>query len=238
MKRMTAALLCLASSAQMAQAMEVTGGLIDLSYSTFLDQNDLDKGSVAGSVELAFARTFSVQIDAGSDSFGASGLDTLALGLHGIYHVDSATSLGAFFTHENADQGGPDDSIDYYGIEGGYDLGTTSYEGYLGRADGGGTDGTVFGVSGRYSMPNTIGVTGALDYVDIAGLEISTLSVRLDGDVSQNLNLFVEAGASKFDVSGVSDTEPFVGIGARVTFGANRGTTFERRSLGNILPGL
>ena len=46
-----------------------------------------------------------------------------------------------------------------------------------------------------------------------------------------------EVGSAKASALGLSGSEPFVGLGGRVTFGADRGTTFDRRSLLDLLPG-
>jgi hypothetical protein len=238
MNKFIAAAFGLVATVSAAQAVEVTGSSLDLSYSAFIDDTDVDKLNVAGSVELAFTQTSSVQLDIGHDAFGLSGLDILSIGAHGIFHVNRDTSLGAFFTHDRADVGGTNGSSNLFGIEAGHDAGPVELEGYLGRGESSGADGTMVGLSGRYVMPNTIGVTGSIDYLDIEGLEVRKLAVRLDGGLTENLNVYVEAGTGKVSAFGTSASEPFVGIGGRITFGAVRGTTFERRSLGELLPGL
>lgn len=237
MKRILAAALCATAIAPAAQAIEVTGGMIELSYSAFLDDMDADKASVKGSVEFAFDHVFSAQLDIGADNFGLSQVDNLSLGAHGIYHLNQSTSVGAFYTRDSLELAGFTDHANYFGVEAGHGAGPADFEGYLGRIEADGADGTTIGVSGRYAMPNTLGVTGAIDYADIEGLDVRTLSVRIDGDLSENVNLFVEAGTTKLSTAGGSDSEPFVGIGGRITFGAARGTTFERRSVAELLPG-
>lgn len=238
MNKFIAIVIGLVASASTAQAIEVTGGRLDLSYSAFLDDTDVDKLNVAGSVELGFSNTASVQLDVGHDSFGLSGLDIVSLGAHGVFHLDQSTSVGVFYTRDRANIGGVNDSANLYGVEAGHDAGPVEFEGYFGRGESSGTDGTIIGASARYAMPSTIGVSGSIDYLDIDGLEARKLTVRLDGDVTENLNLFVEVGTGKVSAFGASRSEPFMGIGGRITFGADRGTTFERRSLGDLLPGL
>tara|TARA_R100001369_G_C3321561_1_gene169048 strand:+ start:2238 stop:2954 length:717 start_codon:yes stop_codon:yes gene_type:complete len=238
MNRLMAVVIGLTATANAAQAIEVTGGMIDLSYSAFIDETELSKSTLTGSIELAFNQIASAQLDIGRDSFGFSDLANLSLGVHGIYHMNSNTSLGAFYTHDKAEVGGLSDTTNLYGIEAGHDTGLVDIEGYLGRGKSSEVDGTLVGISGRYGMPNRIGLTGSIDYLDIEGVEVSKIALKLDGDLSENLNLYVEVGQAKVSAFGSSESEPFMGIGGRITFGADRGTTFERRSLGDLLPGL
>ena len=238
MNKFIAAAFGLVAFTSAAQAVEISGGSLDLSYSAFTDDTDVDKLNVAGSVELAFTHAASAQLDLGRDAFGTSAADIMSLGLHGVFHLDQATSLGAYYSRDTVDAGGARDSANLYGVEAGHDTGPLQIEGYLGRAEASGADGTMLGVSARYAMPSTIGVTGSIDYLDIEGLEVRTLKARLDGDVSENLNLYVEVGTGKVRAFGASASEPCFGIGGRITFGAARGTTFERRSIGEMIPGL
>ena len=62
--------------------------------------------------------------------------------------------------------------------------------------------------------------------------------IKLDKDVGENLNLFVELGSAEVQAARVSDSEAFVGIGGRYVFGADRGATFRQRGLLRIIPGL
>ncbi|MDF1729719.1 MAG: hypothetical protein P1U53_18435, partial [Sulfitobacter sp.] len=214
-----------------AQAVEITGGSVELSYSAFTGETDLNKTNIEGAFELAWSQNFSTQFDVGRDSFGASDLDVLSLGLHGVYHLDEGTSFGAFYTHEGADTFGFNDEVDIFGLEFGHDAGKFEIEGYAGRGEAAGIDGTMMGLSGRYAITERVGFSGALDRIDVEGLELESVTLKLDGHVSENLNMYVEVGSGKAELFGVSETEPFVGVGGKVTFGAKRGATFERRSI-------
>ena len=239
MKHSTLAALCAAlSTIGAVQAAEITGGSVGLSYSAFADDTDVDKLSLSGSVEVGFNRNVSLQFDAGQDSFGASDIDMRAIGLHAIYHMNDATSFGAFYTREEAKLGGLTDKTDILGLEFGHETGQVDFEGFVGRGESDDGDGTIFGVSGRYAMANEVGVTGAFDRISSDGIDLDKLTLQLDSDVGQNVNVFVEVGAARVSGFGQSETEPFVGIGGKITFGAERGATFERRSLGDLLPGL
>ena len=227
-----------ATTVSAAQAVEVTGGSVDLSYSAFLDETDIDKTSFEGSLEMAFDRNWAAQVDVGYDSFGFTGVDATSVGLHGIYHLNEETSFGAFYTHERAELYGLDDEADILGLEFGHESGRFEFEGYLGRGEAAGFDGTMFGLSGRYALSDRVGVTGAIDRIEVEGVDLQSLSLKVDGEVSDSLNLYVELGSGKADLLGASESEPFVGVGGKVTFGAKRGATFERRSIADLLPGL
>ncbi|APE43215.1 hypothetical protein BOO69_07150 [Sulfitobacter alexandrii] len=225
-------LLC----ATAAHAVEVTGGSVQLSYSGFTSDWDVDKIAIEGSVEFGFDRSFGAQLDLGAAKFGASNEDVQSIGLHGIYHVDDYTSLGAFYVNDNFDAG----DADFYGVEAGHEMALWDFEGYLGRLDDSTADATLLGVSARYELQNGVGITGALDHLNPEGVGDATrLGVKIDRDVvGSDVNLFLEVGAVRADVGFGSDTETYVGIGGKYVFGAERGATFEQRGLAKFLPGL
>ncbi|QFT60172.1 hypothetical protein FIU94_15195 [Sulfitobacter sp. THAF37] len=232
---LTAALGSALLFATTAHAVEITGGSAQLSYSGFTTNTDVDKLSAEGSVELGFDRNIGAQLDLGLTKFGATDEDVQTIGVHGIYHVDEFTSLGAFYVNDNFNAG----DADFYGIEAGHEMALWDFEGYLGRLDDSAADATLLGVSARYELQNGIGVTGALDHLNPEGVGDATrLGVKVDRDViGSDVNLFLEVGAVRADVGGGSDTETYVGIGGKYVFGAERGATFEQRGLAKFLPG-
>ena len=187
-----------------------------------------------GSIEFGFTRSFAVQADLAHQSTGETDLDSTNIGLHGIYHLDEITSLGAFVVRENTDIG----DIDYLGVEAGYDAGIMDFEGYLALADIESEDGTLVGLSGRYEFANMVGLTLGYHRADVDVLDLSRTSVKLDADVSANMNLFVEAGVGEISAVGFSERDAFMGIGGTYRFGAQRGATFEQRGFTAVLPGL
>ncbi|MEM5542095.1 hypothetical protein WNY61_05035 [Sulfitobacter sp. AS92] len=224
----------LALGATTAQAVEVTGGSVGLSYSAFTDDTDFNRLGLEGSVEFGFNQNLSLQLDAGYNDFDISGIDSHTLGLHGIYHADEAMSFGAFYTREDVEG----DDLDIVGVEAGYEMLAWEFEGYLGNVDFDGGDGTIGGLKARYETPTGLGVTGSYDHADSSVIDGSRFAVRLDRDVSPMANLFVEIGSAKLDVGGLSDSEPFVGLGGTIAFGAERGATFEQRGFSRLIPGL
>jgi len=219
---------------QTAQAVEVTGGSVGLSFSAFAEETSVNRVAVDGSVELGFNRNISVQIDLAYSDFNFTGLNTTTLGLHGIYHLSDTTSLGAFYVNEDENGGG---DLDIFGVEAGHDAGQFEVEGYLARVNGGGADGDMLGVSARYELPTALGVSGSYDRVSGSGADFRKFAVQLDRDVSPSVNLYAEVGTARLNVAGLTDSEPFVGLGGKFVFGAQRGATFGQRGFTRILPG-
>ncbi len=226
-----AASLC----AHAALAVEITGGSIGLSYSAFTEDTSVSRLGLEGSMELGFNQNTGLQIDLGQNEFNATGLSTTTVGLHGIYHMNEVTSFGAFYTFESANGGG---DADVYGVEAGHETGQLEFEGYFARIDGNGSDGDVLGVMARYEFADSLGVTGSYDSIDVAGTDLSKFALKLDRDVAPQVNLFVEVGSAKASGGGLSDSEPFVGLGGKFVFGAERGATFEQRGFSRLIPGL
>lgn len=217
-----------------AAAVEVTGGSVGLSYSTFTDDTDVNRIGINGSIELGWNQNWSSQIDLGQYRFGTSNADTTAFGLHTIYHLNDATSFGLFYTVEKGDG----DTVDILGLEAGHEFGTWDVEGFVAKADSTGSgSANMFGVMGRTEFANGFGFGAAYQSVDVGTFDIQRLSVALDRDVSANTNVFVEIGSARVSVGGASASEPFIGIGGTYRFGAERGATFQARNVSGIIPG-
>ncbi|WP_299699189.1 hypothetical protein [uncultured Tateyamaria sp.] len=220
--------------ASAAQAVEITGGSVQLKYSAFTEETDLNRVNLEGSMEIGFTQSFSTQIDLGHNSFGETNLDGTNFGLHGIYHLNDTTSLGVFYTREDVE----DVDVDIFGIEAGLEMGAFELEGFLGQLDAENEDETIFGFEGRYELNSGIGLS--LGYEDVGSsstANVATTTLRVDRDVTSNLNLFAEIGSTSFDTNIGDADETFVGIGGRYVFGAERGATFNQRGLLRILPG-
>ncbi|WP_415920987.1 porin [Tateyamaria sp. SN6-1] len=218
----------------LAQQVQVTGGSLQLKYSTFADETDLSRLNIEGSVEIGFSRAFSVQVDLGYNDFDLSDVDTSNIGLHGIYHVSEDLSLGAFYVREDVE----DIDFDLVGIEAGYETGKFAFEGYIASFDIDNDGETVIGVAGRYGFDNGLGL--GLRHEDAGSdstASIATTTITLDKDVTETVNLFLEVGSTDFDALGGSASETFVGVGGKIVFGAERGATFDQRGLFRLIPG-
>lgn len=217
-----------------AHAVEVTGGSIGLSYSGFTDDLDVNRLGLEGSVELGWTQNWSTQLDLAFNRFDASGADTNSLGVHTIYHLNEATSFGLFYTLENGDG----DDVDIVGLEAGHEFGTWDVEGFFGKADSAGAgSANIFGLMGRTELQNGYGFAAEYQSVDVGGIDIERVSVRVDRDLNPSTNLFVAVGMARVSAGAVSGSEPFVGFGGSYRFGAERGATFKVRNVSRILPG-
>jgi len=222
-----------------AGAAEFSGGYLDLGYSTFTDSFWGDKYNLNGSAELAFNRSFSLQLDLGGYRFRDLGENGTNVTFHANLHAAPNASLGAFFGQDSADG----DDFRIYGLEAGYDAGSTTIEGYLGRQEikgFSGPDGTLFGVSSTSALNADWDLRASYDLVtDLVGvLDAGTFTLGAHYSLTNQAELYGEFGATRFSAEGGNSTEAFVGIGVRMNLGNSRGTTFGRRGVFDKLPGL
>ena len=218
--------------AQSAVAGEVTGGSLGFTYSAFSDDSaaTVDKKSIAGSVEYAFDRQFALQGDLSLVKFGATDLDGHSYTLHGIYHLDDATSFGAFIGRDEVDSVGET----FYGLEIGREFDQLDTEGYIAHGQADDLTGTLFGLSALYNATDSFAFGMRYDTLDIDTVEASRVSLLTEYEIDR---VVLSAEVGQADINGVG-SESFFGVGARMTFGADRGTTFEKRGLLDVIPGL
>lgn len=223
--------LALAAIAAPSLAFEVTGGSVTLEYSTFADSalTDVNKTGISGSMEMGFSRSFAMQTDLSFVSFGTSGLDATNSTIHGIYHLNETTSLGAFIASEKIEDG----SGTSYGLEVGHQSGALGYEAFLSRLDGGDT-GTGYGVRGNYAMSDRLGLGLRLEGLNTGEFDVTRLSATGEFGLAGGAAVTAELGTVNLDDAG---SEAFVALGFRYDFGAKRGATFSKRGLTDILPG-
>ncbi len=213
-----------------AQAAEVTGAEAGLEFSTLTgDLDDLNKTTASGSLEVSFSQAFAVQGDIALSQLGFVDESAHSLGLHAIYNAPTLSG-GLFYGKDWIDG----EDAEYYGLEVGTSIDILRGEAYLGRADDGSSDGTIFGVRGDYAATESISIGARYDLMNIETTDINRLSLTA-GYTTGNFELTGEVG--RFDIDD-ADAEAFVSIGAKMNFGARNGTTFERRGLLSVVPGL
>ncbi|MCU9846572.1 hypothetical protein OEZ60_00945 [Defluviimonas sp. WL0024] len=218
-----------------AMAVEVTGGDLAFSYSTFTDDTDVSKLAVTGAVEIGFTPNFGVQFDAGAHAFNLIDETGTNLTLHGIYHANDQVSFGGFYGNDRLFG----DNQDFYGLEAGFDLGAANAEAYLAHADDAGFHVNITGLSGSYGFDHGFTLGGSLQHANFdGGLDVTRFGATGSYAVSPTFDVYAELGTVKAGAFGFSNSEPYVGIGAAMTFGAERGATFGRRGLFELLPGL
>ncbi|MEX0368605.1 MAG: porin [Ruegeria sp.] len=222
-----------------AHAVEVTGGYVELGYSSFTDTDIGSRYNLNGAGELAFSRSFSLQLDAGTYRFNEIDESGTNVTLHGNFHASDNLSLGAFYGRDSIDG----DDLDFYGVEAGFDAGQVDIEGYLGRheVDGvSGLDGNIFGLAMKSYATDQLELMANYDLVDNFGglVDANVYSVGANYALSDNAEVFGTLGAARLDAFGFSNTEAFVSFGVRMNLGNARGTTFDRRGVLDKLPGL
>lgn len=224
-----------------AQAVEVTGGYLNLGYSTFTDTDFGDAYTLNGSGELAFTRAFSTQLDLGVQRFQDLGETSTNWTLHGNWHTQGNASFGAYYGQEDIDEA----DYEFYGLEAGFDAGPAKIEGYIGRHDLtnlSDADGAMFGISASTDLSNTWELNGGLDVLrDVDGvLDLNLFSIGASYAASDMAEVYGNIGVAHISSDLISDSEneAYVSFGVRVNFGNERGTTFGRRGVLALLPGL
>ena len=220
-----------ASTALTAQAAEVSGAQVGVSYSNLTGSaSDADKLSAFGSLEVAFSSAFSVQGDMALNRFGGVDWNGGMFALHGVYHPMQGTAVGAFVGRDRLNS----QNVDFYGLEASQKLNMIDLEGYLWHTETR-TDGTVLGLSGSYALNDRFSLGGRLDAFNGRGDDYNRIGVTADYKLASSYSVYGEIG--RVDAQG-SDAEGYIGLGVRATFGAGQGTTFSQRGLQDLLPGL
>lgn len=218
---------------QGAQAVEITGGSVDAGYSV-LDDTDFSNAYLTGALEVGFTRTVAVQLDLGVHEFGTASTGR-NLAIHSVFHLGETTSLGAFISNDDIDG----NDLTYYGVEGGFELPGLDAEVYLATGDDNGSSVNLFGVNLHHATSSDFGITGKIDRASFdSGVDLTRLSVGMDYSITQDSVLYGEIGTLNADAFGLSGSQAYIGIGARMNFGAARGVTFKRRGLLDMMPGL
>jgi hypothetical protein len=220
-----------ALTAPIAQAAEVSGAQVGVSYSNLTGSaSDANKLSAFGSLEVAFSPAFSVQGDMALNRFGGTNWDGGMFALHGVYHPMQGTALGAFVGRDRLNS----QNVDFYGLEASQKLNMIDLEGYVWHTESG-SDGTALGLSGSYPLNDRFSLGGRLDAFNGRGDDYNRIGVTADYKLASSYSVYGEVG--RVDAQG-ADAKGYIGLGLRATFGAGQGTSFSQRGLQDLLPGL
>lgn len=231
-RQLLAAAVVAAFSSGAAFAQEFKGD-ITLGYSAFLDDTDFNTLSGTGAFEFGMGDRASVQLDLGIYGYGFVGLEATNVVLHGIFDVMPQGSAGLFLGMERAAGG----TTDFYGLEYGQSFGAGGFEVYAGRGEDGGLRGTVMGVEGNFAVNDAVGIGLKLDNADFGGVaDLTRFGVKGTYTVGRGTSIYGEVGTVKAASLGLSNSEPFVGVGMSFNLGSDE-ATFGRRGLLNLLPG-
>ena len=238
-KMATAMLLVLAGSPALAQGF--TGAEVNLEYQSFSNEDaEIDATAFSAGLEFGITRSISVAADfsvfnPGEDEDGADGESPTSVTLHGMYHLSDAATVGLFYGRDSV----ADDSLDYYGVEAGYETGSFEIGGYYGQGDDDGIEFGVFGLDAAYYF-GSFAVTGALSSAGTDGFAIATAEIGGRYAFNETLDVYAEMGSVGIDYTGDAEVDAdanYVGLGVTMTVGADRGTTFNARSVATSLYG-
>jgi hypothetical protein len=237
----TAIAAAIFASVTTASAFEFTGSSIGVEYSRFnakgLDEDDnptrLERVSLTGSASFNITPTFGMQVDTGSHELGLSDMNVKNFGLHGYYNLSDTSAVGAFITHESAD----DDSLNLVGLEYNRAFDLFEFDVYAAQADDDDETAKLLGTSGRYAMGERFGLLFDLSHLKIDTLEMTNLSLGTDFQISDISTVYLNSGTASLDTDEGSSNEGFIAVGAKFSFGPNNGSTFNNRSIFGTFPG-
>ncbi|TNC69480.1 hypothetical protein [Rubellimicrobium roseum] len=210
-------------SAQGFEGAEISAELLG-----FTDDFSLGEKEYRGAFEFSLFGGFGVAADLGYHSSREIGLGGRNATLHGLYDRLGTTTAGVFYGRDSDDDDG---STSLYGIEAAADLMGAEIEGALGRYDGDEGDGAMLSADLRYGFGNFAGTAfaGGLS----GDLEGSRLALGGEYQLMAGPTLYAELGRRSLE----DEADTYVALGARLAIGPKGGTTFDSRSLWEILPG-
>lgn len=232
---LAATLLVVASPA----AAQVTGGQIGLSYASPSDGDDRDFTEYFGGIEYAFGRNFAIAGNIKGFDFEDGGTNFVNATVHGIYHLNEETSFGVFFARDavgTSDLTDSSDSGDLYGIEAGTEFGSFEGQAYIGDIE---DDGTIFGASGKYNFASSLAAIGSFDLASFDDLDFTDVNIGIEYTITGGPAIYGTVGQRDVDADGAGSIDStYFEIGASVSFGAERGTTFDSRSVFDAFPNI
>ena len=217
-----------------ASAQEFRGAEVSAEVLSYTDEGDIAQTTYRGSLEFGVFGGFGIAADLSFYNFGDD--DKVRDGtLHFLYDAMAVATVGGFYSHESYDDG----STDSFGFEAERNMGSAGIEGYLGFADDQGTDYRFAGIDASYEVTPNISVLGSAALIDGNEVGSSRLSIGGEYRFGDGPAVYAQVGRINIDFDGAAEdsNETFVGVGARIAVGPNRGTTFESRGLSEALSG-
>jgi hypothetical protein len=218
----------LSGLAQTALAQGFEGAQITLETLAYSNDGSFGATSYEGGLQFGLWRNFGIEGDLayyGNDAFGLDGRNATG---HLIYGINPISNAGLFFAQDSSD--GTTASL--YGLEGMAAFGGTQIEGYLGKVDGDLADGTIFGADGFVTLGRAVSLTASYDQVELDG-SYNRFGLGAQYQLAVGPLLYAEAGK----ISGNATDDNFLSLGVTLAIGPNQGTTFQPRSVFNVLQG-
>jgi hypothetical protein len=240
-KTILASALALAAGTSGASAQNFSGNL-GFNYAHPTDSEDLSVSEYFGGLEYAINRNFAIALDLSSYDIEDTDETIVSSTWHLIYHVNETASVGLFagadVIADDTEYGVVGQSLSFAGFEAGSEFGDAEAEAYFGfsTTDGADEDFTMFGASGEYAIASGFSATGAADFINSDSYDQSKISVGVEYEISGGPEVYGKIGRRASDDDGDEGDSNFIEIGASVSFGANRGTTFNGRSFFESFP--
>lgn len=230
-------------SAQPALAFDLIGADFAGGYSAYFDQVEgetLSRASGEFSAEVGLAGSFGVQLDFAIQKFEQISDDiednTMSSTLHGLFYLDDAITLGAFYGWETME------NAEYYGVEAAY-YGTDFYaEAYLGAGvlNEFDVNNKIYGVNGAYQLTSDFDLIGSYSKATFDGLvDLSLVEAGFGYNYSDRIQISAALGRSNLELEGAAaNIDDYFALEAEYSFGAARGATFGERGILHLIPGL
>ncbi|MBP1804270.1 hypothetical protein [Rubellimicrobium aerolatum] len=220
-----AALLALVPG--LAAAQGFSGAEISAELLAFGDGLDLGEKEYRGALEFEVWGGFGAAADLSYHNSSGIGLGGHNATLHGFYDRLGLATVGGYIARDTKDES----DIGLYGVEAATELMGGSVQGALGGYGGDDGEGAMLSVAGRYGFGN-FAATGFAGGVS-GDVEGSRLALGGEYQLGMGPTLYAELGRRSED----DDPKTYVAVGARLAIGPKAGTTFDSRSLFEILPG-
>lgn len=227
-KAVTAAMAMAALSTSVS-AQQFAGGELTIDAYSY-DESGFDS-TVDYSVALEYAtnRDIGFAFDLAHYDFSLNDDSVTTFTIHSIYHLNDQSSVGFIVGNDIGDDG----IGTFYGFEGGFEANGFNGEGYFAIYDND-ANSTVLGLSGAYQITDSVSAIADFGFGDLDSGDITRISAGAEYDFTNGPTVYAEIGNVDLDVA----SSTFIGIGASVQFGAERGTTFDRRgAFETLIPG-
>jgi hypothetical protein len=233
--RIVAATLAAVTLAGAAGAQEFKGAELSVESLSF-SEGDIASTTYRASVEMGVYGGFGVAADLNFYDFGVDDDGLSNFTLHALYDAFEFATVGAFYAQDSSD----DATATTFGVEAGRSFGAAGIEGFLGFVDDEGVDYRILGADGAFDIGRNFSLTGSTAFLSADEASVSRISVGGEyrfGDAGPAL--YAEVGRLNVDeeTTGFGESSTYLGLGARIAVGPNRGTTFESRGVYEAVAG-
>jgi len=202
--------------------IRISGAELGAEYNLDIDDRSETTMSFNAGFEIAIGREFAIALTAENLDISEDTTPT-TMTLHGIHHLNPNATIGAFYSLS-------EDEVEGFGIEGGTNLGFADLNGYVGKRTDGTDNAAFLGLGTRSLITDNIRFYTELDIISDNDTHLANGELGVSYTFDEGPEAYVQIGQQGLlDDSFIKDGVTYFGVGARMTFGAQRGTTFETR---------